>query len=107
MGKRELIALLSLSTLCLVIVVWVFLAVPWVCLQFVIVVCPDHTHFQPAYQVRVKSLSLGQNLVVFQIVVRHLCSRKRRIQNPSLVIYRKDLARLRRCQGPLSIGAGI
>ena len=45
MGKRELIALLSLSSWCLVIVVWLFLAVPWVCLQFVIVVFPDHTHF--------------------------------------------------------------
>ena len=44
MGKRELIALLSLSSWCLVIVVWLFLAVPWVCLQFVIVVFPDHTH---------------------------------------------------------------
>ena len=29
MGKRELVALLSLSSLCLVIVVWLFLAVPW------------------------------------------------------------------------------
>ena len=26
-------------------VVWLFLAVPWVCLRFVIVVFPDHTHF--------------------------------------------------------------
>ena len=26
------------------IVVWPFLAVTWVCLQFVIVVVPDHTH---------------------------------------------------------------
>ena len=44
MGKRELVALLSLSSWCLVIVVWLFLAVHWVCLQFVIVVFPDHTH---------------------------------------------------------------
>ena len=44
MGKRELVALLSLSSWCLVIVVWLFLAVPWVCLQFVIVVFSDHTH---------------------------------------------------------------
>ena len=44
MGKRELVALLGLSSWCLVIVVWFFLAVPWVCLQFVIVVFPDHTH---------------------------------------------------------------
>ena len=42
--ERELIALLSLSSWCLVIVVWLFLAVPWVCLQFVIVVFLDHTH---------------------------------------------------------------
>ena len=44
MWKRELVALLGLSSWCLVIVVWFILAVPWVCLQFVIVVFPDHTH---------------------------------------------------------------
>ena len=44
MGKRELVALLSLSSWCLVIAVWLFLAVPWVCPRFVIVVFPDHTH---------------------------------------------------------------
>ena len=44
MGKRELVALLSLCSWCLVIVVWLFLAVPWVCLRFVIVVFPGHTH---------------------------------------------------------------
>ena len=44
MGIRELVALLSLSSWCLVMVVWLFLAVPWVCLRFVIMVFPDHTH---------------------------------------------------------------
>ena len=44
-GKRKLVVLLSLSSLCLVVVVWLFLAVPWVCLQFVIVVFPDHTYY--------------------------------------------------------------
>ena len=44
-GKRELVALLSLSSWCLMIVVWFFLAVPRVFLQFVIVLFPDHTHF--------------------------------------------------------------
>ena len=29
MGKRELVALLSLSSWCLVMVEWLFLAVPW------------------------------------------------------------------------------
>ena len=43
-GKRELVTLLSLSSRCLMIVVWLFLAAPWVCLQFVNVVFPDHTH---------------------------------------------------------------
>ena len=45
MGKRKLVALLSLSFWCLLMVVWILLAVPWVCLLFVIVVFPDHTDF--------------------------------------------------------------
>ena len=45
MGKRELVALLSLSSWCPVIVVWLFFAAPLVCLQFVIMVFPDHTHY--------------------------------------------------------------
>ena len=44
MGKRELVALLGLFPWCLVVVGWLFLAVPWGFLQFVIVVFPDHTH---------------------------------------------------------------
>ena len=44
--KREIVALLLLSFGCLVTVnvLWLFLTVPWVGLQFVIVVFPDHTH---------------------------------------------------------------
>ena len=44
MGKRELIALLNLSSWCLVMVERLFLEVPRGCLRFVIVVFPDHTH---------------------------------------------------------------
>ena len=44
MGKRELVALLCLSSWCLVIVVWPILTMPRVCLQFVNVVFLDHTH---------------------------------------------------------------
>ena len=44
MGKRELVALLNLSSWCLVMVERLFLAVPWGCLRFVIVVFLDHTH---------------------------------------------------------------
>ena len=44
MGKRELIALINLSSWCLVMVERLFLAVPRGCLRFVIVVFTDHTH---------------------------------------------------------------
>ena len=49
MVRRELVALLSLSSWCLMVVVWLFLAVPWVCLQFVIVEIPDHTYYFSLY----------------------------------------------------------
>ena len=44
MGKRELIALLNVSSWCLVMVERLFLAMLRGCLQIVIVVFPDHTH---------------------------------------------------------------
>ena len=44
MGKRELVALLNLSSWCLMMVERLFLAVPLGFLRFVIVVFPDHTH---------------------------------------------------------------
>ena len=44
MGKRGLIVLLNIASWCLVMVGWLFLAVPRDCLQFVIVVFPDHAH---------------------------------------------------------------
>ena len=44
--KRKLIAFLFLSYRCLVTVnvLWLNLMVPWIGLQYVIVVFPDHTH---------------------------------------------------------------
>ena len=45
MRKRELVALLNLSSWCLVMVERLFLAVPQGCLQFVIVVFPDYTYY--------------------------------------------------------------
>ena len=45
MGKKKLVALLNLSSWCLVMVERLFLAVPQGCLRFVIVVFPDHTHY--------------------------------------------------------------
>ena len=44
MGKRELVALLNLSSWFLGMVEWLSLGVPWGCLRFVIVVFPDHAH---------------------------------------------------------------
>ena len=43
-GKREPVALLNLSSWCLVMVEQLFLAMPQGCLRFVKVVFPDHTH---------------------------------------------------------------
>ena len=43
-GKKELVILLCLSSWCLVIVVWLLLTIVRVCLQFLIVVFPDHIH---------------------------------------------------------------
>ena len=61
MGKRELIALLILSSWCLVMVERLFLPVPRGCLQFVIVVFPDHTHliflFMLPYHMRKQNLN--------------------------------------------------
>ena len=58
-GKRELVALLNLSSWCRVMVERLFLAVPWGCLRFVIVVFPDHTHLLfliVKYNIGLKSL---------------------------------------------------
>ena len=58
MGKRDLVVLLSLSSWYRVIVVWLFLAVPLVCLQFVIVVFPDHTNLLFLFKLIIQSTSI-------------------------------------------------
>ena len=57
MGKREVVALLSLSSWCLVMVEGLFLAVPWGYLRFVIVVFPDHTHLLSLFKYNQELLS--------------------------------------------------
>ena len=44
--KRKLVVLLLMPYRCIVTIniLWLFLMVPWVGLQYVIVVFPDHTH---------------------------------------------------------------
>ena len=62
MGKRELVALLCLSSWCLLIVVWFFLTMPWTCLQFVIVVFPiaaDRKHASTYSPVAFRSVHTG------------------------------------------------
>ena len=61
MGKRKLVALLSLSSCCFFMVVWLFLMVPWVFLLFVMVVFPDHTHL----------LFLGSEYPLYVLYMNH------------------------------------
>ena len=78
MGKRELIALLDVSSLCLVVVGRLFLAVPWGCLQFVIVVFPDHAHllfYKPSSKIFLLTVP-GQYFFCgsFMFVQSYVCS---------------------------------
>ena len=57
MWKRELVALLNLSSWCLMMVERLFLAVPQGCLRFVIVVFPDHTHLPFFYHMTIMLFS--------------------------------------------------
>ena len=69
MGKRELIALLNLSSWCLVMVERLFLAMPRGCLQFVIVVFPDHTHLLFLFMREAKSLASPHTDVIRTIIL--------------------------------------
>ena len=68
MGKRELVALLNLSSWCLVMVEWLFLVVPWGCLWFVIVVFPDHTHLL--------FLVAGEDKIMLTMMCTKICTVK-------------------------------
>ena len=67
-GKRRLVALLNLSPWCLVMVEWLFLTVPWGCLQFVIMVFLIILIYYFLY------IYLGQNTFPYfgQIIVVHV-----------------------------------
>ena len=64
MGKREMVALLGLSSWCHVMVVWLFLTVPWVCLRFLIVVFPDHIHL-----LFLMSVFFSRTLFIFTLTI--------------------------------------
>ena len=75
MGKRELIALLNLSSWFLVVVERLFLLVLRGCLQFLIVVIPDHTHL----------LFLG-SLTEFQCYCRNSTVKLKPIKSPESLL---------------------
>ena len=58
--KRKLVALLVLSYRCIYTInaLWLFLMVPWVGLQYVIVLFPEYTHFFMFYSLFVGALCL-------------------------------------------------
>ena len=66
MGKKELLDLPTLSSLCLVVVVWLFLTVPCICVPFVIVVFPNHTHLLFLLSVTSESMCMKYWLTAFQ-----------------------------------------
>ena len=71
MGKRELVALLNLSSWCLVMVERLFLAMPRGCLRFVIVVFPDHTHLLFLVAVTTLTFDLISRIIVFGSYLLH------------------------------------
>ena len=79
--KRKLVALLLLSYIfshfcsCIVTlnVVWLFLMVPWICLQCAIVVFPGHTHFLNASSIANVILPTDQ---ILQDQLSESCSRE-------------------------------
>ena len=76
MGKRELIALLNFSSWCLVMVERLFLALPRGCLQFVIVVFPDHTHllFLTLSELSIFLKHSGRHMTLSRLVTLSLSS---------------------------------
>ena len=61
MGTRKLVALLRWSFCCFLMVVWLFLRCHGLCLLFVIVVYPDHTHL----------LFLGSEYPLYLLYMNH------------------------------------
>ena len=57
-GEERAGCLLCLSSWCLMIVVWLFLTIPRVYLQFVIVVYPDHNHYFLSQNVRLSACTV-------------------------------------------------
>ena len=74
MGKRELVALLNLSSWRLMMVGWFFLAMPWVCLLFLIAVFPDHAHLLFCNHVEEEEKAGCFSIIVSQMYCYYKCS---------------------------------
>ena len=93
MGKRELIALLKLSSWCLVVVERLFLAVPWGCLHFVIEVFPDHTHLlflKYGLQIGAAYSILGHTKVLYAISLVLLVAKTKSLRSKPKVLVAFD-----------------
>ena len=82
-GKRKLVALLKLSSWCLVMVEPLFLAVARGCLRFVIVVFPDHTHYF-WFDMKVTCHRINEKASDdhFYLVFRGIYTHKQKIRKP-------------------------
>ena len=74
MGKREMVALLSLSSWCLVIVAWLCLAVAWVRLRFVIV-CISWSYSLIIFYQFWLGLTIGLGWVNSSVLSCRVCTR--------------------------------
>ena len=98
-GKRELVALLNLSSWCLMMVEPLFLGVPRGCLRFVIVVFPDHTHLLILYWLNRSTFTnredpdakLKSHIMQLFIRVNTVCYGKKelQVQKYNINIFRK------------------
>ena len=68
MRKRELAALLSLSFWGLMPIVWLFLSVPLVCLQSMIVIFPNHIHLLLLIVIIANSDGFGESANLLSLV---------------------------------------
>ena len=97
MGKRELVALLNLSSWCLMMVEPLFLGVPQGCLRFVIVVFPGHTHLLFLYWLNGGTFTnredpdakLKSHIMQHFIRVNTVCYGKKELQVQKYNIFRK------------------
>ena len=87
MGRGELIALLGLSSWCLVVVGRLFLAVPRGCLQFVIVVFPVHTHLLFLNKIENWATSNGFKFSKSKTQCVHFCQLCKQHDDPVLHLY--------------------